>query len=161
MNKLKEYLKRKNISFSDTSIGTNYFYNHALDLHFDAVSVCFYFNPENHEEALETAKARETLERYVKRYGYTITMSCGYANDTRYVIARTDEVKRLREYHLFSDKSKKSCEKHIHFCAQYYGKAGNNKNLDEELKGIMQFYEDEYKRFLNGEEIDIEYYKTA
>lgn len=161
MEKFKKYLDSKKICYQDIKIGESYFFDHSLDLHFNAVSILFYYDPENRENARNAEKARKTVEKYCKRYGYTIFCRCGYANETRYNIAKSDDYRQLTNYHIFSDKANEKCNNHIHFCAQYYGNAGKNKNLNEELKGIMSFYEDEYKRFLNGEEINKEYYNIA
>lgn len=144
MKKFKAYLDKQGISYTATTYGANYFNDHSLDLHFDGVTIgidCDYYRSQNLENI---------IRKYCNRYGYTVIQAGGFPGYHYMNIIKASDAEALRNYETFSRKSVEQCEKHIHFVYTYYGTT--SPTLNEELTGIMEFYEDEYKAFLKDAE---------
>lgn len=140
MNTIKNWMNRNGITFSETTYGANYFNDHSLDLHFDGLTVgidCEYY---------AGAALERKIRKYCDRYGYSIIQAGGFPGYHYINIMRTDHWITLKNYERFSREAQEQCEKHIHFCHEYYGR--DHAGLNEELSGIMEFFEDEYKTFL-------------
>lgn len=149
MEKLKNYLDKKGIKYTPAKFGANYFYDSTLDLHFEGVEIVFRYSDA--EESRQSAQTRRTIEKYLNRYGYEIIRSGGNPGYQFIFIMRLDEWQQIKNYDFFADQSREACEKHIHFLHEYYTPE-TIPNYNEDLKGIMSFYEDEYKKFLSGQQ---------
>lgn len=141
MKRLKAFLDKRGISYSETTYGANYFNDHTLDLHFEGLIVGI--DCESHYQA---HNIECEIRKYCHRYGYTLIQEGGFPGYHYINITTTAAAEALRNYQTYSRKSVEQCEKHIHFCHTYYGTT--SPTLNEELSGIMEFYEDEYKTFL-------------
>lgn len=140
MKNIKNWMQKNGIVFTETTYGANYFNDHSLDLHFEGLTVgieCEYYAAENIEKK---------IRKYCKRYGYSIIQTGGYPGYHYMNIMRADQWQILEDYERYSRKAQDQCEKHIHFCHEYYG--GDHPGLNEELTGIMEYFEDEYKKYL-------------
>lgn len=162
MNKLKKYLDKNEIKYTPAKFGANYFYDSNLDLHFDGIEIVFGYDTP--EESRKSAQARRKIEKYINRYGYEIIRSGGNPGYQFIFIMRCDEWQALKDYDIFADQSRERCQEHIHFMHEYYTPE-TMPNYNDDLKGIMKFYEEEYKAFLESDaETKAEYkemYKAA
>ena len=145
MKKLKAFFDRKGWKYTETSYGCNYFNDHSLDLHFEGLTIgidCEYC-VKNH------INMEEIIRKYCKRYGYMIIQTGGFPGFHYMNITTTAAAEAMKNYQRYSRESVRQCEKHMHFMYTYFGK--NVPTLNEELAGIMEFFEDEYKAFLAAE----------
>ena len=141
MNTIKNWMNKNGIEYTETTYGANYFNDHGLDLHFDGLTIGIDCTEYYTAEQIE-----KKIRKYCERYGYSIIQTGGFPGYHYMNIMRTDDWNTLRDYERYSREAQKECEKHIHFCHEYYG--GDHAGLNEELGGIMEFFEEEYKRFL-------------
>lgn len=141
MDKLKNYLTRNNICFSSCKFGANYFFN-APALSFNGVSVVFAYDGTP-EEIRKAHNDLHKIENYCKRYGYIIFNRYGVPGVHYIHIMRLDEKLALNLYETYKKESVSACEKSMHIW--------HNMGLEydnEALKGIMEFWGEEYKNAL-------------
>ena len=138
MKKLIDYLEKTGIDFERVEYGASYFYN-VEKLIFDGVICTF--------DIRDGATARK-VETYCKRYGYTVFRRAGYPGFQFFSIMRKDEKKQLDFILEFINKSVSSCEKQIHLRNIGFYSKESDEEFNERLRGIMDFYGEEYKNAL-------------
>lgn len=139
MKKLIDYLEKNGLDFERVEYGANYFYN-VEKLIFDGVICTF--------DIRDGATARK-VETYCKRYGYTVFRRAGFPGFQFFSIMRKDEKKQLDFIWEFINQSVSSCEKQIHLRNIGFYSKESDEEFNERLRGIMDYYGDEYKKALS------------
>jgi hypothetical protein len=144
MKKLINYLNKKGIIYQAQTYGSTYFLN-APALHLDGVQITFSYGDtktNKHSDILY-----KTVIAYCNRYGYKIISHYGMTwGHTIHILSNTDAGK-LATYKQYETQSRKSCENTAHI----YKQMGLDKDINGTLKGIMEFWGDEYNNALKEE----------
>ena len=136
MKALERFLHKNNLEYRAERFGCNYFNDHGLDLHFPGVVIGF-----------DNIKDEMTVQRYCERYHFSIITRGGFPGYHFFWIVRSEAAAAMDLYFEYQNASVKACEKEIHFSYEYFGR-GNDPDLNDRLLGIMEYYEDEYKKAL-------------
>ena len=139
MKNLLQYLEKNNIQYETRKTGRNYFTNtpgpRAVMVY---IEFPFY---DGKIQARKSVKDREKVERYCKRYGYTIFNTKSYYDIgiTYFSVMKNSDLEKLNDYETFVNAAVQECEKAIH--------AGKD---NKTLSYIMKTYEINYRVFLNA-----------
>lgn len=136
MKKLYEYMDKIGVKYSPERFGANYFKN-APELHFPGAFITLGAG-EN------TTAGWRALEKYCKRWGYSLRPWGGYPGYTTYTVCRTQDRDALMVYSDYQRESVNACEKAIHLRHEGFYKEWSDKEFDEYLGGIMDFWGGEY-----------------
>ena len=139
MEKLKRYI-RKNIipglTYEAVFCGNDYFYNvkaptyEAVFLRIDRTGTP--------EENTKLQKIVKKIKSYCTRYGYEITHEINYIpGETRYFIARCDDLERYSNYQYYVTESVKECELLRHIYGPYKGIGQDMKVIMEDRKSVV------------------------
>lgn len=125
MNNLYKYLDRNNIPYTREKYGSGYFYG--AEIRREGVRVEFNIPEDGRQEI--------ALAKYCKKYGYRVTGG-GYSGIHFFRILTEKDSADIDLYLKYQNASAAAVEKEIHL----------GQRDDEFLKGIMSFYEEEYRR---------------
>ena len=142
MRKLIKKLDALGIIYESITFGCSYFYD-VPPVTVPAVRITVdYTDGENDVNGLRD------IERYCKRYGYHVKRY-GHIWGACWEICRGADYTRLATYQAYRDKSVTACnmEIHIRYTA---GTAETDMEFNSRLRGIMDFYADEYRAELGA-----------
>ena len=148
MHKLFKWLLKNNYDYTLQACGGSYFYN-APGLHIDAASVEI-----SGPDISDVRNKQRRLESYVNRYNYTILhdnrLACdcyGVYHKTLLIISNNGAA-ALEKYNLFHSSASADCELLIH---KYHIEGiykTHHEQLEQELRGIMDYYGSLYNQAL-------------
>lgn len=136
MKQLFAYMDKLGIEYSKTDFGAFYFCNAPK------ISFCGAFITLG-PGAVNTAAWR-SLDRYCKRWGYSLRPWGGYPGSTVYRVCRADDWAALEKYAEYQRESVDACEKAIHLRQIGAGYNMTDSEFNEYLRGVMEFYGVEY-----------------
>ena len=143
MKKLEKYLEKNGIEFYTEKLGSSYFQDKRAQMHFTGIHVAFEYS-DIYEQARKTVETIEKLERYCKRYGYTIFSRFGWYGTTTFRITKSDNYNKLDFLQGFVNQSVASCEKAIHLRHEGFYSSDTDEEFNERLSGTMEYWQDEY-----------------
>lgn len=144
MKKLFDIMQKYGLEYQKIDLGYNYFFGapaisaDGAHIYLESGGCC---RPE-----------WRRFQRYCDRYGYTLKPWGAYPGYTVYSVCRADDAARLALYADYRAKSVKACDEAINLRHQGYYSGYSDLDFNEYLKGIMQFYEDEYMNALKQAE---------
>lgn len=136
MKKLYEYMNKIGVQYSPERFGASYFRN-APVIDFPGAFITL--------GAFENSTAGwRSLEKYCKRWGYSLMRWGGYPGYTTYTVCRTQDRDALTVYSEFQKESVAACEQAIHLRHEGFYSDWSDKEFDEYLGGIMNYWGGEY-----------------
>lgn len=141
MDKLKRYLDK--IEFTDyrpEMIGNDYFYNTPAPAYESVLCMFDYSGEKNY---FTVGKQEKIIEKYCKRYNYKIISRHSFPGSYSFRIVKPEDFENYEYYQMYVSNSIYDCEKLIH-------EKGFSSTTDQELKAIMEDYENSYNMFLQS-----------
>ena len=136
MKKLSAWLDKKAIEHEVIMMGYNYFYN-APEIKHEAVRITV--------DPKDSARIFKAVSTYCRRAGYVVFSSYGNMFWHVYMIGRAADIAADNLYNKWQALSVDACEQAIHLRATGAGYTGlSDAEFNDILKGIMNFYGDEY-----------------
>lgn len=136
MEKLFAYMEKLGLDYQKETFGASYFHN-AEKISFPGAYITL--GPY----AWDTSAWRQ-FEKYCKRWGYSLKAFGGHPGWTVYTVCRKADQDRLEHYHVFMNRALHSIEQEIHI-RHTGGHAGKtDKEFNDYIRGIMDFYGEEY-----------------
>lgn len=147
MKRIFKKLDAMGISYTLDYFGASYFSGNGVeDIRFEIASITIDYDTKT------AADVRE-IGRYCKRYGYTLISWGGFPGYAWYKIARAADLDRLHMYQKYVDMSTGACNQAIHLRRTGAGyTAETDREFDDILRGIMDFYAAEYLAALENQE---------
>lgn len=136
MKKLYKYLDALDLAYEKTTFGGNYFRN-AAPLCFDGAFITLCSSDINTD-------AWHRLERYCRRWGYSLRSWGGFPGYTTFRVCLEDDDRELRRYLDYQARSVEVCERAIHLRATGQGFSWlTDAEFNDHLAGIMDFWGEE------------------
>lgn len=147
MKKVLKKLDTMGISYTLDYFGASYFQDNGVP------SISFTIADVNIDWDYHTPAEMREVERYCNRYGYKLLRWGGFPGVAFYKIARADQLAALHLYQKFTTMSADACNQAIHLRRTGAGyTAENDREFNDILRGIMDFYAAEYLAALVNQE---------
>lgn len=135
MERIKKWMDKNGIAYQERTFGNSYF--HSVSIAFDGITVTLGRNSYNDYEK---------IRKYAGRYGYIITRLCGYPGVTYFDVMRAEDHAALDNLLTYTREAQNACNEEIHLRRQGFFSRETDSQFNERLKGIMEYYEEEYKK---------------
>ena len=140
MDNCIKWLEKYSYDFEVNTIGENYFYG-VDPVHFPCVVVLFPFGTGYN------IQSEKKMLKYINRFNYTV-VSSGYTNHgSWYIVTTAAAAASYNLYRSYMDRSIKQFELVQH---NYYTGRLHLDNLNKTTRGIMNKWENRYKKAVKG-----------
>lgn len=136
MKNLYKYLDTNGWGYEKTTFGADYFKN-APEIAFEGAYIELGYNEIN-------SAAWKRLEKYCGGRGYSLKPWSGTYGRTVYTVCRMEDRTALAKYTEYMMQSVRACEKEIHLRHEGFYSSDSDREFDERLRGIMEYYGAEY-----------------
>ena len=135
MKKLFDYSKKYGLSITPETYGENYFRN-APPLQFDGAQIVFDIREEQ-------PVTESVFYRFCEKSGYSI-IAWGPPGFHVLNVMKAEDRASLDLYNEYMNKSVEACSEQIHLRANGFYSQETDREFDERLSGIMEFWGNEY-----------------